>query len=129
MRDAYGAHDALGLAALVARGEASAVELLDEALARAAALNPRLNALVLLQPDVARRMIAAGLPEGPLRGVPFLLKDLGAEAVDFPAHNGSRLLADTRYPVDGEFYLRLRRAGLVPFGRTCAPEGGVGAVT
>jgi len=129
MRDAYDAHDALGLAALAARGEVSAAELLDEALSRAAAFNPRLNALTLLQPEVARAMIAQGLPDGPLRGVPFLLKDLGAEAVDFPSHCGSRLLTNTRYPVDSEIYLRLRRAGLVPFGRTCAPEGGVGAVT
>lgn len=129
MRSAYEAHDALGLAALVARREVSAQELLDAALARAAAWNPRLNAVVLLQPDVARAMIAASLPDGPFTGVPFLLKDLGAEAVDFPSHNGSRLLANTRYRVDSEIYLRLRRAGLVTFGRTCAPEGGVGAVT
>ena len=125
----YEAYDAVGLARLVANGETTPVELLEAALVRAEALNPRLNALVHLMPEVARRLIGDGLPAGPLRGVPFLLKDLGAEAIDFPASNGSRLLAGTVYPADSEIYLRLRRAGLVAFGRTTTPEGGIGPAT
>ncbi|TVQ54717.1 MAG: amidase [Rhodobacteraceae bacterium] len=125
----YEAHDAVGLAALVAAGDVTPGELLDAALARAEALQPKLNAFTHLVPDTARRLIAEGLPEGPLRGVPFLLKDLGCEAADFPADNGSRLLKNTRYPVDSELYARLRAAGLVAFGRTTAPEGGVGVAT
>lgn len=125
----YAAHDATALALLVARGEATALELLEEALARAETANPRLNALTGLRPEVARRMIAAGLPDGPLRGVPFLLKDSGAEAVDFPTSGGSRLLRDTCWPQDSAVYARLRATGLVTFGRTTAPEGAVGAVT
>lgn len=123
------AGDATALAAHVAAGEVTASELLDAALARAEALNPALNAVTLVQEGVARAMIARGLPEGPFRGVPFLLKDLGAEARDFPSHNGSRLLADTRYGYDSEIYLRMVATGLVPFGRTPAPEGGVGPAT
>jgi amidase/6-aminohexanoate-cyclic-dimer hydrolase len=126
---AFDEHDATGLAGLVARGEVTPGELLDEALGRTAALNPVLNAVVLVQEGVARRMIAAGLPAGPFRGVPFLLKDLGCEARDFPSHCGSRLLAGTRYERDSEIYLRLVRTGLVPFGRTTSPEGGVGPAT
>ena len=125
----YDAEDATGLAAAVGRGDVSPSELLEEALARAEALNPALNALTMLRPETARAAIAAGPPAGPLRGVPFLLKDLGGEAADFPANNGSRLLADTRYPVDSALVARLRAAGLVVFGRTTAPEGGVGPVT
>jgi amidase/6-aminohexanoate-cyclic-dimer hydrolase len=125
----YAAHDATALAELVARGEVSPVELLDEALARAEAANPKINALTGLRPEVARRMIAEGLPEGPLRGVPFLLKDSGAEAVDFPTSGGSRLLRDTRWPEDSAVYARIRGTGVVTFGRTTAPEGAVGAVT
>jgi amidase len=125
----YEEHDAVGIAALVARGEVTPEALLDAALARVAALNPRLNAVVLVQEEVARRMIRDGLPEGPLRGVPFLLKDLGAEARDFPSHNGSRLLAGTRYAQDSAIYARLRAAGLVSFGRTTSPEGGIGPAT
>ncbi len=123
------AHDATALAALVRRGEASPGDLLDTALERVAALNPRLNAVVHLAEGAARAAIARGLPDGPLRGVPLLLKDLGAEAVDIPSSGGSRLLAGTAWPVDGAVTARLRAAGLVLFGRTAAPEGGVGPVT
>ena len=121
--------DMTGMAEAVRAGETTPEALLDEALARMAAVNPELNAVVLSFEETARRKIAEGLPEGPLRGVPFLLKDLGAEARDFPAHNGSRLLANTTYDYDSEIYLRLAAAGLVVFGRTAAPEGGVGAAT
>ncbi len=127
--DEYGTHDAVGLAALVAAGEVSADALLDAALARVEALNPALNAVVHLREGVARRAIAAGLPDGPLTGVPFLLKDLGAEARDFPTHSGSRLMADSVWAYDSEMFLRLKRCGLVSFGRTCSPEFGVGPVT
>lgn len=125
----YDQSDAVALAEHVAKGDVTPGELLDEALARVAALNPQLNAVTLLQEKVARRLIEEGLPEGPLRGVPFLLKDLGAEAIDFPSHNGSRLFADTRYAKDSAIYARLRAAGLVTFGRTTSPEGGVGPTT
>ena len=121
--------DATAVAALVAARQVSAGELLDRALASCDRLNPALNAVVLVQEDVARRSIAAGLPQGPFRGVPFLIKDLGCEAVDFPSHNGSRLLADTRYAYDSTIFQRMRATGLVTFGRTTSPEGGIGAAT
>jgi amidase/6-aminohexanoate-cyclic-dimer hydrolase len=129
IRDLYETYDAVGLAELVERREVMPGELLDEALARVAALNPQLNAVTVLAESVARRLIEEGLPEGPLRGVPFLLKDLGAEAIDFPCNNGSKLFAGTRYAKDSSIYARLRAAGLVTFGRTASPEGGIGPVT
>ncbi|WP_276946707.1 amidase [Haematobacter massiliensis] len=125
----YEDHDAVSLAGLVARKDVSAEELLDAALARVEALNPLLNAVTLVQEETARRSIRAGLPSGPFAGVPFLLKDLGAEAADFPTHLGSRLHRDTHYEYDSEIYLRLRRTGLVTFGRTTVPEGAIGAAT
>ncbi|WP_413872204.1 amidase [Albidovulum sp.] len=125
----YDGWDAVAMAAEVAKGAVSAGELLDEALARVAARNPALNAVVLMQVDKARAAIAAGLPEGPLRGVPFLIKDLGCEAVDFPSHNGSRLLANTTYRLDSAIFERIRATGVVTFGRTTSPEGGVGPAT
>ncbi|MCZ7596959.1 MAG: amidase family protein [Gammaproteobacteria bacterium] len=120
--DAFEDHDALGLAALVWAGDVTPGELLDAALVRAGALNGSLNALVLLQEDVARRHIREGLPQGPFSGVPFLLKDLGAEAVEFPSHCGSKLLAGTRYARNSSLFERIRQTGLVTFGRTCAPR-------
>ncbi len=125
----YDCVDATDLAARVAAREVSATELLDHALAAVDRLNPALNAVVLPQEGVARRMIAEGLPRGPFRGLPFLLKDLGCEAVEFPTHNGSRLFANTRYRRNSAIYDRIVATGVVPFARTTSPEGGVGAAT
>ena len=125
----YDQYDAMGLAALVRAGDVSPAEVLDEALARVEQRNPALNAVVMQAEDVARKMIKDGLPDGPFTGVPFLLKDLGAEAIDFPTNNGSKLFAGNRYSYDSEIYLRLKQAGLVTFGRTTSPECGVGPVT
>ena len=55
------AQDATALAGLVAKGDVTPNELLDAALAKVAAVNPALNAVVLMQEDVARRSIAQGL--------------------------------------------------------------------
>ena len=124
-----GAKDATELAGMVAAGTVSPGELLDAALAAVDARNGALNAVVLIQEGVARKAIADGLPAGPFRGVPFLIKDLGAEAVDFPSHNGSRLLANTRYGQDSSIFKRMKATGVVTFGRTTSPEGGIGAAT
>jgi amidase len=124
-----GAADATELAGLVAASEVTPSELLDAALAAVEARNPALNAVVLVQEGVARKAIAEGLPPGPFRGVPFLIKDLGIEAKDFPSHNGSRLFANTVYPGDSSIFARIKATGVVTFGRTTSPEGGVGAAT
>ncbi len=121
--------DATAVAALVASGQVTPTELLDQALAAVDRLNPALNAVILVQEAAARRAIAEGLPRGPFRGVPYLIKDLGCEAQDFPSHNGSRLFANTHYTYDSEIFLRMRATGVVTFGRTTSPEGGIGAAT
>lgn len=124
-----GAADATELAGMVANGTVSADELLDAALAAVATHNPALNAVVLIERDVARAAIRAGLPHGPFHGVPFLLKDLGCEAVDFPSHNGSRLFANTRYARNSAIFDRISATGVVTFGRTTSPESGIGPAT
>lgn len=125
----FGRADATELAGLVARRAVSPTELLDAALGAVEAHNPALNAVVLIQESAARAAIEAGLPDGPFRGVPFLIKDLGCEAVDFPSHNGSRLFANTRYARNSAIFDRIRATGVVTFGRTTAPEGGIGPAT
>ena len=127
--DEYLGLDALALGSKVAAGACDAHALLDLALDRLAAVEPALRAIALLDEDVARRRIDAGLPNGPLTGVPFPLKDLGAEATDLPSSGGSALLRGTRHPRDSTLVRRLDATGLVRFGRTTAPEGGVGPVT
>ena len=124
-----GRADATELAQMVARREVSPAELLDAALAAVAAHNPALNAVVLIQENAARAAIKAGLPHGPFRGVPFLIKDLGCEAVEFPAHNGSRLFANTSYARNSAIFDRIQATGVVTFGRTTSPEGGIGPAT
>ena len=125
----YEAYDGLGLAALVRGGEVGANELLDEALARLEALNPQLNAVTSRFEDRARAAIEADLPDGPFHGVPFLLKDLGAEMRDTPLTNGSRLYEDFICDFDSTLVARYKRAGLVIFGRTTSPELGLSYAT
>ena len=68
----YRKHDAVSLAELIAKRQVSAEEVLETAIARAEQVNPAINAVVHKQYERARRAGAAGLPEGPLKGVPFL---------------------------------------------------------
>ncbi len=125
----YGRYDALGLAELVRRGEVSPTELLDEALARNSLVNPKVNAVVHLMEARARDAIATGLPEGPFRGVPFLIKDLVAAFAGEPMRCGSRLFKDFVASSDEELTRRYRAAGLVIFGKTNTPELGLTNVT
>ena len=74
----YEQYDALGLADLVRRGKVTPTELLEAAIQRVEARNPAVNAVIMPLYDHGRQAIADGLPDGPFRGVPFLLKDLGA---------------------------------------------------
>jgi amidase len=125
----YGRYDALGLAELVRAGQVSPAELLDEALARTAQVNPKINAVIHLMESRAREAIAAGLPDGPFRGVPFLIKDLMTAYAGEPMRNGSRLFRDFVPPEDEELTRRYKAAGLVIFGKTNTPELGVSNVT
>ena len=122
----YRSYDGLGLAELVRSRQVTADELLDTALQQTEATDQQIAAVVYMQVDRARRRIAAGLPEGPFTGVPFLIKDLGCDAVDFPSSLGSGLYRDYHYEVDSELFVRLERSGLVTFARTTSPEFGIG---
>jgi amidase len=72
--------DATGQAELVRKGEVTPAELVEAAIVRIEKLNPRLNAVVTPLFEKARAEAAGPLPDGPFRGVPFLLKDLVAES-------------------------------------------------
>jgi amidase len=121
----YVGYDALGLAALVRSGEVTPLELLDLALSQAAGVNPRIHAIIRDMSDEARQAIQTGVPDGPFRGVPFLLKDLGALYAGVVTSNGSRLLRDYVADHDTEMVRRFRAAGLVAFGKTNTPEFGL----
>ncbi len=122
----YENHDALGLAALVRAGAVSPAELLEAAIERVEARNPAINAVTMKLYDFGRKMIADGLPDGPFRGVPFLMKDLTSPVAGVRMTRGSRFFADTPpADVDSEHVKRLKRAGLVIFGRTNTCELGL----
>jgi amidase len=121
----YEQYDALGLAELVQRGEITAEELLDAAIARVEARNPTVNAVVMKLYDYGRQAITAGLPEGPFTGVPFLLKDLSAYLAGTPTTRACKFFADAVASVDSEHVIRLKRAGLVIFGKTSTCELGL----
>lgn len=125
----YGRHDAVGLAGLIRSGAVSAAEVLEAAIARADAVNPRVNAIVRRLDDRARQMVAAGPGDGPLAGVPFLFKDLYCFEAGVPAGNGSRLWDGFVAPADSTYVERCRAAGLVSFGRTATSEEGISIST
>jgi Asp-tRNA(Asn)/Glu-tRNA(Gln) amidotransferase A subunit family amidase len=122
----YERYDALGLAELVGRRQVTADELLDAAIERVEARNPAVNAVVMKLYDHGRKTIADGLPDGPFRGVPFLMKDLSSSVAGIRMTRGSRFFAETPPPAaDSEHAARLRRSGLVIFGRTNTCELGL----
>jgi amidase len=125
----YLANDAVGLARLIACREVSAAEVLEAALARTEAMNPKLNAVTLLLAEEARAGVRDGAPAGPLGGVPFLIKDLGAQVKGAPTTAGSALLKDVVAAADNALVAAYRRAGLAIFGKTNTPEFGLEPVT
>jgi Asp-tRNA(Asn)/Glu-tRNA(Gln) amidotransferase A subunit family amidase len=113
----------------VRRGEVKPQEVLEATIARIEARNPVLNAVITRLYDQARAAIAAGLPEGPFTGVPYLLKDIGALYTGAVTSYGSGLYDGNVADHDSEITLRLKRAGLVIAGRTNTPEMGLAPST
>ena len=70
------------------------------------------------------RDVERSIPEGPLTGVPFLLKDLVVSYAGVPTNCGSRLLEGFTRDFDSELLVRWKRAGLVVIGKTNTPELG-----
>ena len=117
--------DATAQAELVRKKQIKPEELLDGAIERIERLNPQLNAVVLPMFEQARAAIAAGLPEGPFTGVPFMLKDLGAMYAGVVQTQGSGFLKHFVSPLDSELTTRYKAAGLVICGKTNTPEFGL----
>jgi amidase len=121
--DAYRQQDAMGLAALIAGGAVSAVEVAEAAIAAIGGLNPALNAVVAHRFEAARGDAARLAGEGgPLHGVPFLLKDVNLSSSDLPTRFASRFFADAGPGGDSLLVRRWREGGLVALGTTNTPE-------
>lgn len=121
----YSEQDALGLAECVRRGDVTPGELVEECIRRIEALNPKLNAVNHKLYEHGRRIAAGELPDGPFRGVPFLLKDLMMEWRGVPVTNGCRYFKDYVASTDWEIAARMKRSGLIVVGKTSVPENGL----
>jgi len=128
--DEYVRLDGLALAEAVRRGEATPAELAALALDAIARDNLRLNAVISDLATRAQAQIARGVAlDGPFAGVPFLVKDLITPMAGVPATNGSRACKDYVPVADAPIVARWEAAGLVPVGKTNAPEFGLLPVT
>jgi amidase len=125
--------DAVDLAAMIARREISAAELMEATLARIDEVNPKLNAIVSqIDGDAAMDMARAadkGPVKGPMHGLPLAIKDL-ADAKGLPTTMGSPAYRDAGpAPKDDIMVARMRGAGALIIGKTNTPEFGLGSHT
>ncbi len=127
--DEYAAHDALGLAELVARRDVSPRELVHVAATAIAERNPAINGVVELYHDQIEGLDETTLGTGPFRGVPFLIKDVGPHLAGRKQEFCSRLLAGTVAATDSHLGTLFKQAGLAIIGRSNTPEFSISAAT
>jgi amidase len=120
----YGNYDAVGLAELVRKKQVTPKELLDEAIARTAKVDPEINAVVVRHDDYAAQQIEQGLPDGPFTGVPFLLKDLDLLKGTRTTFGASVLWNDVA-DHNSNLAQRFLDAGVTIFGKSASPEFGL----
>ena len=118
----------------IAAREVTVVEYVEACLERVAQLNPTLNAIVTLNPDVLQdaaqldRRIKKGEDPGPLCGLTVGIKDVTPVA-GLRTTFGSPIYADHVPKEDALIVRRLREAGAVILGKTNCPEFAAGANT
>jgi amidase len=125
----YVSYDGLGLAELIRRKEVKSKELVELALTAIKQVNPEINAVIGLIIEHSDQVNEAELPDGPFKGVPFLIKDLVVHAAGIPSDSGSHLFENVVFPYDTELMARFKKAGLVTIGRTNTPEFGLNVTT
>lgn len=127
MTHELGRLDATAQADLVRRREVKPAELLEAAIQRIERVNPKLNAVItpLFEKALAQAR-SPNLRDGPFRGVPFLLKDLGCHSAGDPYHEGTRFLRDIGWVAPDDTYLaqKFKAAGFILLGKTNTPEFG-----
>ncbi len=126
---------ASAIAAAVAAGEVSALDVTDAHLARIDQVDDRVHAFLHVAQDRAREAAravderkAAGEELGPLAGVPLALKDVFT-TMDMPTTCGSAILDGWLPPYDATVTRRLRQAGVVILGKTNMDEFAMGSST
>jgi amidase len=125
----YDKYDGLGLAELVRKKEVKPSELVEEAINRIERLNPQLNAVIYKMYELARKAADGDLPDGPFKGVPFLMKDILMAYAGVPLTMGSRFFKDFVPDHDSELVKRFKAAGIIVVGKTNTPEFGLVPIT
>jgi len=121
----YYQYDGVGLAELVSTKQISPAELVEEAIRRIETYNPKLNAVIYKMYDQAHSAAIGNLPDGPFRGVPFLLKDFFSTCAGVPTSDGNRLLQHIPALQDSEIIRRFKAAGVIILGKTNTAEFGL----
>jgi len=121
----YGKYDGLGLAELVRKKKVSPAELVEEAIKRIETHNPKLNAVVFPLYERARKAAKGRLPEGPFKGVPFLMKDLISTLEGIPTSGGNKLWKNIPAKITTELARRWENSGVIVVGKTNTPEFGL----
>jgi len=127
-KDAYSGLDAMAQAALVRDKQANSLELVDAAIARIQAVNPKLNAVVAEFFDKARAQAKTAKPGGSLSGMPYLIKDLNDVKGEI-ATSGSRIMAKHVGAENSLMAQKAIDAGMIILGKTNTPEFGLMAST
>lgn len=128
--ETYFQKDGLALGEMVRRGEVSALELLETAIARAEVVNPKINAIVYRFYERARDSARSFKPgDQPFAGVPLLLKDILGNCEGAPTRSASSFLPDAPATSDSYLVARFKQAGFIPFAKTNVPEFGLPPIT
>jgi amidase len=120
----YWRYDGLAQAELVRAGEVTAREFVESAIEASARLNPVLNVICHDLADRARAVAGSVSKDAPFAGVPFLLKDVGAQMKGTPYECGSRLMQGYVSAYSTHLVKRFERAGLISIGKATTPEFG-----
>ena len=123
--------DSVGLAETIRSGEISPVEAVQASIDRIEALDGQLNAVVTRRFERALADAENDIPNGPFRGVPFILKDLWTSSANEPMHLGNKALKEANYisQIESDLARRYREAGFIVVGRSNTPEFGLVGTT
>ena len=118
----YDTHDGLALADLVRKGTVSSLELLEDAIQRVEKADSKVGLIANRTYDYARDQIKQGLPDGPFKGVPFMLKDEEASCIaGLPITTGTKLLQDNVAQTTSTLAQRFLNTGVLMMGYTKVP--------
>ena len=129
LQSEYNHLDAVGINASIRAGEIHPREVIAAAIGRIERYDSRINAIAWRRYEPALQEAEQALPESPVAGVPFLLKDLSQTLAGAPDTKGSLMRQDLIADHDSTLVTRYKEAGLIFLGQSTYPEFGISADT